>query len=340
MRYIPHKMKMRREELGVWRNLDKMKRNLLEEDKKYFKSLINKANGFIDTFPTNVTESTAKNSRTTFSILDLDYNITAFCELLIQEDYIEDIEEANVVMRMICSETLKKFAQPLLEKRFDERLTYINNLINSVTITKDMILGDSLSQKYIETEYIILGLTYEKLSPLILFEDFVSFYNIRILVDKEAHSFSYRFTRDTPLIEHDKCSEWYCAKNFYQMCEHFHNVLLEGVVSNVLRFIELGTNSITIDLKEFIDIKYTSDKSPQEIYDYLKNIEVARMSLPLEYIYLLLNFRNFLILKDETIMDRIIEALTEDEPEPDDEKGFTYAILRKIIHKLIVEKIA
>lgn len=314
-----------------------MEKNLLKKDEEYFKSLIKKMDGFVKTFPGNVEDSVKKNSRTTYSILDLEYNTSAFSELLIQEDYIKDEEEAYALIRMICSETLKKFAQPLLEKRFNERLAYINNQIKT-TISPDIILGDTLSQKYIETEYILLGLNYEKVSPLILFEDFVSFYNVRILIDKETHSFSYQFTRDTPLEKQVKDTQWHTAKNLYEMCEHFSNVLLEGITSSLFKTIKLDTNPITINLNEYIDIEYMSNKTPEEIYLYLENIEMARMALPLHYIYLLLNFKKFEILKDQTVMDRLMKELSEIEQEPDEEKGIAFHSLRKIIFKIVFEQ--
>lgn len=313
-----------------------MEKNLLKDDEKYFKKLLEEMNGFVKDYPGDVEKSVKKSSRTTYSIIDLEYNTSTFSDLLIQEDYIEDEEEAYSLIRMICSETLKKFAQPLLEKRFNERLSYVNNQIKT-TITPDIILGDTLTQKYIETEYIILGLNYEKVSPLILFEDFVSFYNVRLLIDNEAHSFRYHFTRDTPLKEQIKDNKWYTAKTLYEMCEHFYKVLLEPITYSLFETIELDTNPITVNLKEFIDTEYMSNKKPQEIYDYLKNIEMARMALPLHYIYLLLNYKDFLILKDEATMDKILDGLAKEEPDAD-EKGLTFASLKKIIFKIAEEQ--
>lgn len=325
-----------------------MEKNILKDDEKYFKSLIEQMNGFTKDYPGDVEESIKKSSRTTYSIIDFEYNSSAFSELLIQEDYIEDKEEAYALMRMICTETLKKFYEPLLEKRFNERLTYINNQLETTVLTPDLILGNTLIQKYIETEYIILGLDYEKVSPLILFDDFISFYNVPLLIDKETHSFRYHFTRDTPLKKPIEDTKWYTAKNLYEMCEHFYSVLLEPITSSFLETIELVTNPVAINLKEFIDTKYMLNKSPQEVYDYLKNIEMARLALPLHYTYLLLNFKDFPILKDEAIMNRIAEALLEEEPEPepeieiepDEEKEVTFASLRKIILKIVEEQSA
>lgn len=316
-----------------------MKKNNLEEDEKYFKSLIERMNGFIETYPGDVDKYTAKKSRSTYSIIDMEYNSSTFANLLVQEDYIEDEEDAYALMRMICSETFRQFALPLLNKRVNERLTYINSLTKNNKITLDMVLGENLSQKYIEMEYIILGLTHENVSPLILFEDFVSFYNIRILIDKDTHSFSYHFTRDTPLKDPVQDSKWYTAKNFYEMCEHFNRVLLEKIAFSLFETIELDKNPVTVDLKEYIDMEYMSSRlTPQEIYDYLNSNEMARMALPLEYTYLLLNYKRFSILKDEATMDKIIKYLSEEDPNLDEKEGIVYSRLKQIVMKLAEEQ--
>lgn len=89
------------------------------------------------------------------------------------EDYIENRDIAYSVTRLICADALEQLAEPLLEKRLKERIEFINENINDIQITKDDILGNDLPEKYTESEYVILGLTYEQVSPLELFEDFI-----------------------------------------------------------------------------------------------------------------------------------------------------------------------
>lgn len=50
-------------------------------------------------------------------------------------------------------------------------------------------------------------------------------------------------------------------------------------------------------------------KSPKEIYDYLKSIDLTRLNLPLHYLYLLLKFNNMLIFKDQNLMLKISDIL-------------------------------
>lgn len=73
------------------------------------------------------------------------------------------------------------------------RIEFINENIKDIQITKDDILGDDLPEKYTESEYLILGLTYEQVSPLELFEDFIIINDIRL--KNFFHDSLCRFTK-------------------------------------------------------------------------------------------------------------------------------------------------
>lgn len=98
------------------------------------------------------------------------------------ENYIENRDIAYSVTRLICAETLEQLAEPLLEKRLKERIDFINKNIEDIQIIKEDILGNDLPEKYTESEYAMLGLTYEQVSPLELFEDFISFHILLFLL--------------------------------------------------------------------------------------------------------------------------------------------------------------
>lgn len=309
-----------------------MIKDILKTDEKYFKSLLKTLDDKIVDLHSIYTDQGPKSIRSAYSSIHLNYTSSYFTELLVQEDYIEDAEDAKTIMRLVCAGVLEEFYHPLLEKRLNEKILLINSYLKNIKITKKDILGDNYEQKYTETRFIIKGLTYENLSPFVLFEDFISFFSIRLYVDKDTRLFHYCFTRDTPIKPFEEhFEEWYTAKTIHEICEHFHNTLLAGVLSSIKRDIDLKSVPIMIDLKEYIDSKYIrSCKTAREVYNYLEKIEVARMALPLYYLYLLLNYKKFTIFKDTDVMNFIIEALIKEEPEPNLKNGYEYTLIRKI----------
>lgn len=75
--------------------------------------------------------------------------------------------------------------------------------------------------------------------------------------------------------------------------------LMNGVVKNIIDNMSLDNNPIILPFGEYVDIDYlVRCNSPKEIYDYLKSIDPARLSLPLHYLYLLLEFDKMTIFKD------------------------------------------
>lgn len=144
-------------------------------------------------------------------------------------DYVENRDIAYSVTRLIYTDALEQLAEPLLEKRLKERIEFINTNIEDIQITRDDILGNDLPGKYTESEYVMLGLTYEQVSPLELFEDFISFYNIAFSIGDDTHLFKYHFSRDTPIENFgDENKKWYYANTFEEMIHHFSKKLMNG----------------------------------------------------------------------------------------------------------------
>lgn len=132
----------------------------------------------------------------------------------------------------------------------------------------------------------ILGLTYEQVSPLELFEDFISFYNIAFSIGDDTHLFKYHFSRDTPIENFDdENKKWYYAETIEETVYHFSKKLMNGVVKNIIDNMSLDNNLITLSFDEYVDMDYLNKcNSSKKIYDYLKSIDLAKLSLPLHYL--------------------------------------------------------
>lgn len=62
------------------------------------------------------------------------------------------------------------------------------------------------------------------MSPLEIFEDFISFYNITFSIGDDTHLFKYHFSKDTPIENFDdENKKWYYANTFEEMIYHFWN---------------------------------------------------------------------------------------------------------------------
>lgn len=310
-----------------------MKKKELYDDEKYYKSILNKLSQYVEKLGTKPNDNNYISWSSTFSIVELEYRVSTFLKVLELEDYIENREIAYSVMRLICADALEQLAEPLLEKRLNERIEFINENIKDIQITKDDILGNDLPEKYTESEYAILGLTYEQVSLLELFEDFISFYNIAFSIGDDTHLFKYHFSRDTPIENFDdENKKWYYANTFEEMIHHFSKKLKNRVVKNIIDNMSLDNNPITLSFDEYVDMDYLHRcKSSKEIYDYLKSIDLAKLSLPLHYLYLLLEFDKITIFKDQKIMLKISDALKLEKQ--DEDKGYSYPIIRKVFSK-------
>lgn len=250
-------------------------------------------------------------------------------------DYVENRNIAYSVARLICADALEQLAEPLLEKRLKERIEFINANIKDIQITRDDILGNDLPEKYTESEYVILGLTYEQVSLLELFEDFISFYNIAFSIGDDTHLFKYHFSRDTSIENIDDGNKkWHYAITFEKMIQHFSKKLMNGVVKNIIDNMSLDNNPIILSFDEYVDMDYLNRcNSPKEIYDYLKSIDIAKLSLPLHYLYLLLEFDKMTIFKDQNLMLKISDTFKQEKK--DEEKGYSYSVIRKILSNCI-----
>lgn len=312
-----------------------MKNKELYDDEKYYKSILNKLNQYVEKLKTKPTDNDYISWSSTFSVVELEYRVSTFLRVLELEDYIKNIDIAYSVMRLICADALEQLAEPLLEKRLKERIEFINANIKDIQITRDDILGNDLPEKYTESEYAILGLTYEQVSPLELFEDFISFYNIAFSIGDGAHLFKYHFSRDTPIEDFDdENKKWYYVNTIEEMIYHFSKKLMDGVVKNIIDNMSLDNNPITLSFDEYVNMDYLNRcNSPKEIYDYLKSIDLAKLSLPLHYLYLLLEFDKMTIFKDQNLMLKISDALKLEKQ--DEEKGYSYSVIRKILSNCI-----
>ena len=122
---------------------------------------------------------------------------------------------------------------------------------------------------------------------------------------------------------------WYYANNLEEMIYHFSKKLMTGVIKNIIDNMSLDNNPITLSFDEYVDMNYLHRcKSPKEIYGYLKSIDLAKLSLPLHYLYLLLEFGKMTIFKDHKLMLKISDALKLEKQ--DEEKGYSYPIIRKV----------
>ncbi len=307
-----------------------MKKKELYDDEKYYKSILNKLNQYVEKLKTKPTDNDYISWSSTFSIVELEYRVSTFLRVLELEDYIENRDIAYSVTRLICADALEQLAEPLLEKRLKERIEFINENIKDIQITKDDILGNDLPEKYTESN-VTLGLTYEQVSPLELFEDFISFYNIAFSIGDDTYLFKYHFSRDTPIENFDDENKmWYYANNLEEMIYHFSKKLMTGVIKNIIDNMSLDNNPITLSFDEYADMNYLHRcKSPKEIYGYLKSIDLAKLSLPLHYLYLLLEFGKMTIFKDHKLMLKISDALKLEKQ--DEEKGYSYPIIRKVL---------
>lgn len=309
----------------------------MKNDEKYFKSLLERFDKYVELYQSSSTTEELSRWRNILSAIDLEYNVSMFAQLLEQEEYIKNENEVNSIIRLIFSDVITQFTKPLLEKRFNERLDYINNSIKGITIAENDILGENLSIKYTETDYLILGLTYEKISPLILFENFISFFGIYLLVDKDTYTFKYRFEKDTlaPPFDED-FKVWYKANSLFDMCKHFAKSLLPTVVQLITENIDLSNNPITIDLKKYINMDELKEcDTPQKFYNYLHKLDIARLALPLHYLYFLLEYENFAILRDSNIQKRIIEELGKLNSTTEiEDRGYDYYSMRNIFIKI------
>lgn len=311
-----------------------MKKDLLTQDIVHYKKILQKLNHY--TLNLNASDNVDIDIwKSDISILELQSQIVTLARALEKEDFIDNEKIATAVVRTICSEFLEQLIQPLLEKQINEKLLFINNQLTDITLTQDNILGDDLVMKYNEIEYIEERLSYQSLSPLLLFEDFISFFNINLLVDKKTNKFIYRFTSDTPISHlHEESKKWYVADTFYEMCEHFSKVLMNGVMKYIVNQLKSTSNSLIIDINNFIDIRIVNSlKTPSEIYNYLESINIAKMNLPLSYLYLLLNYHDFYILNDMNIMNEIKQNLLRKKTE--NKNGYEYYFILRVLIDLL-----
>lgn len=159
------------------------------------------------------------------------------------------------------------------------------------------------------------------MSPLELFEDFISFYNITFSIGDDTYLFKYHFSRDTPIENFDaENKKWYYANTFEEMIHHFSKKLMNGVVKNIIDNMSLDNNPITLSFDEYVDMNYLNRcNSPKEIYDYLKSFDLAKLSLPLYYLYLLLKFDKMTVFKEQILMLKIFDTLKQEKQ--DEERG-------------------
>lgn len=82
------------------------------------------------------------------------------------------------------------------------------------------------------------------------------------------------------------------------------------MVKNITDNMSLDNNPITLSFDEYVDKDYLLRcNSLNKIYNYLKYIDLAKLSLPLHYLYLLLEFDKMAIFKDQNLMLKISDAL-------------------------------
>ncbi|WP_270640188.1 hypothetical protein [Longibaculum muris] len=105
------------------------------------------------------------------------------------------------------------------------------------------------------------------MSPLELFEDFISFYNIAFSIGDDTHLFKYHFSRDTPIENFDdENKKWYYANTFEKMIHHFSKKLMNEVVKNIIDNMSLDNNLITLSFDEYVDMDYLNKCNSSKKY--------------------------------------------------------------------------
>lgn len=268
-----------------------MTRESVENIESYFKDLKKELEEQLEAL-SEVTEYPSQFcSIEAIAYIDLQYNNSLLVKLLEEQEYVKDVEEAIAFVNAFYSDNINRLMKPLLEKQLNQRIKFINEHINDFQITKDDIIGRNDKIKYEELDIVIRGLTYEEIDPLILLEDFMSFYSIYITTKAKEDGIFYRFTSETPInMTKEQLEQWYHCNTLYEMIEHFSNVLLDGVTNYIVESAGCKRTPIDKTIYDTVDKRILSAcKGAEEIYDYLKTKDIARMNLPLHEMHLLLN---------------------------------------------------
>lgn len=308
-----------------------MKKLIPQNEEEYIKGLKLSLDIALGEFRTYENLSEFTNGGAVLSTVDLEYQKDMLVQLLEQEEYINSKEEAHSVVRLICADILKEIMQPFLQKRLLENVDLINSLITELQISKDDIAGQDTSQQYDESDYILHGLKYKNIPPLILFEEFVSHYGIKLGIDGTNYLFKYYFTSEEFIdnIENEE-TEWYYCNNLHEMLKYLSTEFIDRVITSMTQCIDSKCYSVRIPVSQYIDKDILNKcKTPIEIYNYLDTIDIARLNLPLQHIYLLLNFNQFTIFKDIVIMNKIFKGLKE--RNEDGSNGYSNYVIYEIL---------
>lgn len=193
--------------------------------------------------------------------------------------------------------------EPYLEKILDEKIKSINNMITNFEFTTEHIVGKTLIHKFEEVDYIIYNLTFEALQPSKLFYTFLEGLDILLQTGNKQYTFKYSIPNH---LRTNKRKRWYYCNTILEMLNHLKEEITQPVINQLKMMIMEENNTKKPTLLDYIDMTIVeSIETPEELYNYLKEIDVARIELRLDWLYVLTNYENIAEFDDEQFIEDV-----------------------------------
>lgn len=219
--------------------------------------------------------------------LSLEYLKEFMVQVLEHENYGEDSE---TLVNMATSSFYNFLITPFAEKMLDEKVDKINNMLTQLEITRGDIIGETTLIKLVEADFLIDNLSIEMLESPKLLEMFLCDLDIQLTVGNEEFKIKYCIPKN---LRKDKRKGWFYCNTIAEMLEHLETDTMQPILNdffiNPIKNLDTISNTAckTIDIKEIENFK-----TAKELYTYLNKIDIARIKLPLNMLYVFLEFKH------------------------------------------------
>lgn len=193
--------------------------------------------------------------------------------------------------------------EPYLEKILDEKVKKINGMITQFEFTREHIVGNTIIHKFEEVDYIIYNLTFDTLQPSELFDTFLEGLEIEMQTGNKQYAFRYSIPNHFRTYKRKK---WYYCNTIVEMLNHLREEITQPVINHLIEMIREKNNTTKPVLLDDIDIALVESlETPEELYDYLKAIDIARIVLPLDWLYVLTNYKTITEFAGEELVKHV-----------------------------------
>lgn len=200
--------------------------------------------------------------------------------------------------------------EPFIEKMLDEKIEEANSMLTEFKITRDYIQGKTSTHKLEEIDNIILNLTLEKLEPLELLDKFLNSLDIQLVVGNKDNKIKYCVPY---YLRKDKRKKWYYCNSIIEMLTHIKEDMTQQIMKSFTDDIE---SKYTDDNQPFVAIDIDVIKmlkTPEQLYEYLKTIDIARIELQIDWLYVLSNYKKISMLFTSEEEEQLIKQIKKKE---------------------------